>query len=72
VAAAATFAASAQPAPAPREWSECVILQALDGGDPFVSDAAECAVKTAPASTFKVPHSLIALDTASLPTRSTS
>ncbi|HUR81258.1 MAG TPA: hypothetical protein VM733_10865, partial [Thermoanaerobaculia bacterium] len=46
-----SFAAAA----APR--NECFMLQALDGSAPFVSDAAECAVKTAPASTFKVPHS---------------
>lgn len=43
--------------------AECVVLLALDGSAPFVSDAAECAVKTAPASTFKVPHALIALET---------
>jgi beta-lactamase class D len=43
--------------------AECVLLLALDGSAPFVSDAAECAVKTAPASTFKVPHALIALET---------
>lgn len=42
---------------------ECALLQALDGSKPFVSDVAECAVKTAPASTFKVPHALIALET---------
>jgi beta-lactamase class D len=42
---------------------ECAIVQALDGSPPFVSDATECAVKTAPASTFKVPHALIALET---------
>jgi beta-lactamase class D len=51
---------------APRVWAapaECVLIQALDGSAPFVSDATECAVKTAPASTFKVPHALIALET---------
>jgi len=42
---------------------ECAVLQTLDGSAPFVSDPAECAVKTAPASTFKVPHALIALET---------
>jgi beta-lactamase class D len=42
---------------------ECAIIQALDGSAPFLSDAAECAVKSAPASTFKVPHALIALET---------
>jgi beta-lactamase class D len=42
---------------------ECAIVQALDGPATFISDATECAVKTAPASTFKVPHALIALET---------
>jgi beta-lactamase class D len=42
---------------------ECAVLQALDGSASFVSDAAECALKAAPASTFKVPHALIALET---------
>ena len=42
---------------------DCAVVQALDGSAPFVSDATECAVKTAPASTFKVPHALIALET---------
>jgi len=42
---------------------ECALIQILDGSAPFVSDAAECAVKTAPASTFKLPHALIALET---------
>ena len=42
--------------------SECFIL-ARPGHAPFVSDAAECAHPTAPASTFKIPHALIALQT---------
>lgn len=42
---------------------ECFLLQALDGSAPFVSDRTECAVPTAPASTFKIPHALIALET---------
>lgn len=44
---------------APRK---CFLFQALDGSARYVSDEAECAVRTAPASTFKIPHSLIALD----------
>jgi beta-lactamase class D len=52
------MAAAAAPAA-----QECAVVQALDGSQPFVSDAAECAVKTAPASTFKIPHALIALET---------
>lgn len=42
---------------------ECVLLQRLDEAAPYVSDADECAVPTAPASTFKIPHALIALAT---------
>ena len=42
---------------------ECFMLQALDGSAPRVSDPKECAVRTAPASTFKIPHALIALET---------
>jgi beta-lactamase class D len=42
---------------------ECFMLQALDGSKPVVSDRAECNVKASPASTFKVPHALIALET---------
>ncbi len=42
---------------------ECVVIQALDGTAPYVSDAVECAVRTTPASTFKVPHAVIALET---------
>ena len=41
---------------------ECFILARPDR-PPQVSDARECAVATAPASTFKVPHALIALQT---------
>jgi beta-lactamase class D len=64
MAAAVTVALLAQSSGSGRQaWNECMILQPLDGGDAVVSDAAECAVKTAPASTFKIPHSLIALDT---------
>lgn len=39
------------------------MLQALDGSAPLVSDPVECAVRTSPASTFKIPHALIALET---------
>jgi feruloyl esterase len=55
---ALTIAAAAQPAP-----RECFVLQALDGSPPVVSDPLECALRTVPASTFKLPHSLIALET---------
>lgn len=47
---------------------ECVVIEELGGGSPeaaapYVSDPEECAVATAPASTFKLPHALIALET---------
>lgn len=42
---------------------ECVMLQALDAAAPVVTDPVECDVPTAPASTFKIPHALIALET---------
>lgn len=38
------------------------MLEALDGSARYVSEDAECRVRTAPASTFKIPHSLLALD----------
>jgi beta-lactamase class D len=60
VLAMATLAPRLQAAPDTRE---CVLIQTLGGPAPFISNAAECAVKTAPASTFKVPHALIALET---------
>jgi beta-lactamase class D len=41
---------------------ECVMLLPLDTLTPYVSDPDECVVKTAPASTFKIPHALIALE----------
>lgn len=41
----------------------CFILQPLDGSAPIVSDPVECAVATAPASTYKIPHAVIALET---------
>ena len=42
---------------------ECVVVAALDGGFAEVFGGDECDKRTLPASTFKVPHALIALDT---------
>lgn len=42
---------------------ECVVIEEPGRSAPYVSDAAECAVASTPASTFKLPHALIALDT---------
>jgi beta-lactamase class D len=50
--------AAQEPAPT----FEC-FLWARSGGSPVVSNTAECAVPTSPASTFKIPHALIALET---------
>ncbi len=41
----------------------CFMLQTLDGGEPLVAGDQPCDEATIPASTFKVPHALIALDT---------
>jgi beta-lactamase class D len=57
-------AAALTPAPVEsQERSECFIFARLGESEPHVSDAAECGHATAPASTFKIPHSLIALQT---------
>lgn len=46
------------------EQRECFMLQPLDRPDEiYVSDEKECDVAAAPASTFKIPHALIALET---------
>jgi beta-lactamase class D len=42
---------------------ECAIVEGPDGKRRVIGDTPECEVKTAPASTFKVPHTLIALET---------
>jgi beta-lactamase class D len=46
-----------------QEAGECFVFARLGEPRPFVSNATECDLKTAPASTFKIPHALIALDT---------
>ena len=43
--------------------AECVLVVALDEALAYESDATECSRATAPASTFKLPHVLIALQT---------
>jgi beta-lactamase class D len=42
---------------------ECFMMGRADDRAPKISDPVECAHKTPPASTFKVPHALIALQT---------
>lgn len=46
----------------PGRAGECFIMQPLDGGAGQVSNPAECRDKRSPASTFKIPHALIALE----------
>jgi beta-lactamase class D len=45
---------------AARQTAECVLVGAL-GAVPALDDGPECRVATAPASTYKIPHALIAL-----------
>ena len=56
---------SAPPAPAAAAAAagECVIVAPLEGGPETVVGGDECDRRTLPASTFKIPHALIALDT---------
>jgi beta-lactamase class D len=54
---------AAPPLPPPVAAGECVILAPLDGTAAIVAGGDECDRRTLPASTFKVPHALIALDT---------
>lgn len=43
---------------------ECFIIARLDGGEPVrAGTVKECDFRTSPASTFKIPHALIALQT---------
>lgn len=53
------LAAAAPPALAP---GECVVVAPLNGPETVFGDA-ECSRRTLPASTFKIPHALIALET---------
>src|SRR5262245_60185321 len=60
---ALTLAAGSAGGPQAATPAECVIIGPRDGGSPSISDAKECALASAPASTFKIPHALIALQT---------
>jgi beta-lactamase class D len=50
---------------------ECFVVARLDGPLPSVPDGSECARPTAPASTFKIPHALIALQTGVIDAKTT-
>jgi beta-lactamase class D len=45
------------------EHPGCFMLQRLPDGPPLAGGRQSCSVPTSPASTFKIPHALIALDT---------
>jgi beta-lactamase class D len=42
---------------------ECVVLYDVNAKTTWQSDADECATRLSPASTFKIPHALVALET---------
>jgi beta-lactamase class D len=71
VALAAVLAASPLPTPPSVSTGECVILAPLDGSPETVAGGDECDRRTLPASTFKIPHALIALDTGVVTERTT-
>ncbi|HKE84118.1 MAG TPA: penicillin-binding transpeptidase domain-containing protein, partial [Vicinamibacterales bacterium] len=58
----ATIAMASSIASTAAPEAECFML-ARQGRPAFVSDSDECGHPTAPASTFKIPHALIALET---------
>ena len=49
--------------PAVAERTECVVIRSLASGETWISDHDECGVRSVPASTFKIPNTLIALET---------
>lgn len=58
----ATLGQLALPA-APSPPMTCVVIHDVTAGATLRSDARACATRLAPASTFKIPHALIALET---------
>lgn len=60
---AVLIALSAAPDPAIAERTGCVVIRSLQTGETWVSDHDECGIRTPPASTFKIPNTLIALET---------
>ncbi|NVJ27116.1 class D beta-lactamase [Myxococcus sp. AM011] len=59
----ATSSALAAAPKAPPAHPGCFLLMDLETGKVTRNDAAKCATRLPPASTFKVPHALIALET---------
>ncbi|MCP3139272.1 penicillin-binding transpeptidase domain-containing protein [Pyxidicoccus xibeiensis] len=60
---ASTLCTAAEPKPAAPAHPGCFLLMDLATGTVTRNDAAKCAKRLVPASTFKVPHALIALET---------
>ena len=56
---AAAAPATAQDAP----QHSCVIIQELNAAQPLVAKGDGCSTRLSPASTFKIPHALVALET---------
>jgi beta-lactamase class D len=67
---AVAVAVGAAPPPASRA-GECVIIAPLDGAPEVSIGGDECDRRTLPASTFKIPHALIALETGVVTDRTT-
>lgn len=57
---ASTALVSTQPAGASRR--QCVVIASADGATKWQSHPADCATRLSPASTFKIPHALVALE----------
>ena len=53
---------AATPAATQSQTHTCIVIQQLTADQPLVSRS-ECATRLSPASTFKIPHALVALET---------
>ena len=51
------------------EAETCVVIQELTGSKPLLQRG-DCAIRLSPASTFKIPHALVALQTGVVTTNS--
>ena len=60
------FAEAARLDPVFADWSSCFLLLDTESGE-LRSHGDDCAAATAPASTFKVPHAVLALETGVVP-----
>ena len=58
----ATILLAAAPAASQSQTHTCIVIQQLAADTPLVSRG-ECATRLSPASTFKIPHALVALET---------